>query len=148
MGVEEIRVQLLGLFVGTLLVACLFLCASKPHNETLQFFLSPWIFGVFTWCVIWSLVSFLFPLISMHTMSQEKSHELMIPCGHFVGFWYFLSMCWCGVGHFCKATRECILVLFYLIFDIRDIRKFTLSLGLLSPPNPSFSGIRKVRKFY
>jgi hypothetical protein len=26
---------------------------------------------------------------------------------------------------------------------------FTLSLGLLSPPpNPSFSGIRKVRKFY
>jgi hypothetical protein len=98
--------------------------------------------------VIWSLVSFLFPLISMHTMSQEKSHELMIPCGHFVGFWYFLSMCWCGVGHFCKATRECILVLFYLIFDIRDIRKFTLSLGLLSPPNPSFSGIRKVRKFY
>jgi hypothetical protein len=37
--------------------------------------------------------------------------------------------------------------------DVRDIRKFTtlvfftLSLGLLSPPNPSFSGICKVRKF-
>ncbi len=30
----------------------------------------------------------------------------------------------------------------------RDIPDITLSLGLLSPPNPSFSGIRKVRKFY
>jgi hypothetical protein len=26
--------------------------------------------------------------------------------------------------------------------------KVTLSLGLLSPPNTSFSGIRKVRKFF
>jgi hypothetical protein len=25
---------------------------------------------------------------------------------------------------------------------------FTLSLGLLSPSDPSFSGLRKVRKFY
>jgi hypothetical protein len=31
---------------------------------------------------------------------------------------------------------------------IRDIRKVTLSLGLLSPTNPSFSNICKVRKFY
>ncbi len=31
---------------------------------------------------------------------------------------------------------------------IKEIRKVTLSLGLLSTPNPSFSGIRKVRKFY
>jgi hypothetical protein len=30
----------------------------------------------------------------------------------------------------------------------RDIHKVTLSLGLLSPPNPSFSGIRKVMKLY
>jgi hypothetical protein len=28
------------------------------------------------------------------------------------------------------------------------MRKFTLSLGLLSPSNPSFSGICKVSKFY
>ncbi len=31
---------------------------------------------------------------------------------------------------------------------MRDTCKFTLSLGLLSPPNPSFSGIRKGRTFY
>jgi hypothetical protein len=31
---------------------------------------------------------------------------------------------------------------------VRGIRKVTLSLGLLSLPIPSFSGIRKVRKFY
>jgi hypothetical protein len=30
----------------------------------------------------------------------------------------------------------------------REIRNFTLSLGILSPPNPSLSGICKVRKFY
>ncbi len=35
-----------------------------------------------------------------------------------------------------------------LLKDIRDICKFTLSLGLLSPPNPSFNVIRKVWKFY
>jgi hypothetical protein len=34
-------------------------------------------------------------------------------------------------------------------FFIRvNIHKFTLSLTLLSPPNPSFSGIHKVKKFY
>ncbi len=31
--------------------------------------------------------------------------------------------------------------------DIRKLTLFTLSLGLLSPPNSSFSGICKVRKF-
>jgi len=35
-----------------------------------------------------------------------------------------------------------------MLKHIRDIRKFTLSLGLLSPANPSFSDIHKVRKFY
>jgi hypothetical protein len=32
--------------------------------------------------------------------------------------------------------------------DTRDISKVTLSLGLLLPHNTSFSGIRKVMKFY
>jgi hypothetical protein len=32
--------------------------------------------------------------------------------------------------------------------EIRKFTVFTLSLRLLSTPNPSFSGIRKVKKFY
>jgi hypothetical protein len=32
-------------------------------------------------------------------------------------------------------------------YNNRDIRKFTLSLGLLSPSIPSFSGKSKVKKF-
>jgi len=32
-------------------------------------------------------------------------------------------------------------------YNNRDIRKFTLSLALLSPSNPSFSGKSKVMKF-
>jgi hypothetical protein len=36
----------------------------------------------------------------------------------------------------------------FIFIAIREIRKVTLSLGLLSTPNPSFSGIGKVMKFY
>jgi hypothetical protein len=35
-----------------------------------------------------------------------------------------------------------------MLLTNREIRKVTLSLALLSPPNPSFSGICKVRNFY
>jgi hypothetical protein len=33
-------------------------------------------------------------------------------------------------------------------YNNRDIREFTLSLGLLSPSNPSFSGKSKVMNFF
>jgi len=33
-------------------------------------------------------------------------------------------------------------------YNNRDIPKFTLSLGLISPSNPSFSGESKAMKFY
>jgi hypothetical protein len=37
----------------------------------------------------------------------------------------------------------------FIFIAVREIRgKVTLSLGLLSTPNPSFSDIGKVRKFY
>jgi hypothetical protein len=33
-------------------------------------------------------------------------------------------------------------------YNNRDIPKFTLSVGLISPSNPSFSGESKAMKFY
>jgi hypothetical protein len=46
----------------------------------------------------------IFPNFHAHDVPRE-SHEV-IPCGHFVGFWFFLSMCWCGVGHFVRRLLE------------------------------------------
>ncbi len=56
--------------------------------------------------------------------------------------YWFRCKCENGLSLF-EATS-----LMFLGGDIREIRRVTLSLGLLSPPNLSFSGIGKVRKLY
>jgi hypothetical protein len=58
----------------------------------------------------------------------------------FLLYYWFKHVVGIG-GHF-------LLVQHFISGNNRDIHKFTLSLGLLSPPNPSFSDIRKVMKFY
>jgi hypothetical protein len=45
-------------------------------------------------------------------------------------------------------TQPPVNVLGRVSVDTKIICKVTLSLGLLSPPNPSFKGIHKVRKIY
>jgi hypothetical protein len=45
-------------------------------------------------------------------------------------------------------TQPHVNVLGRVSVDPKIICTVTLSLGLLSPPNPSFKGIHKVRKFY
>jgi hypothetical protein len=51
-----------------------------------------------------------------------------------------------GQCKYLSNTFTCVNVLGCV--NTKIICKVTLSLGLLSPPNPSFSGIHKVRNFY
>jgi hypothetical protein len=65
----------------------------------------------------------------------------------------FLSMCWCGVGHFVRLLENASWSCFILSLTLQISANSPLSspclwASFLSPPNPSFSGIRKVRKFY
>ncbi len=63
------------------------------------------------------------------------------------------AVAWTNTHLVCSTCKNCCLGpkstsgwFFFLL--IRVIHKVTLSLGMLSPPIPTFSDIRKVRKFY
>jgi hypothetical protein len=117
--------------------------AENPEGSILRLFSY-----VKHWSFFFSFLPFFFiwfPLFCVCNFASLLSSYLSFLCIY--GFYVSIFLVFASLRFYLEQQLFTTALPFFS-FAIRDIRKVTLSLGLLSLPNPSFSDIRKVRKFY